>query len=100
LDRGFVKASVDDGIGSLSLMEIEIEPGFLGPAPQRHESMIDSFRVLDGTLTLRIEERTLEAGPGTFASIPSGVAHTFSNPGREPVRLLEFMAPGGDFVLA
>ena len=53
------------------------------------------FYVLEGTLTLRLGDETVTAGPGTFACVPPGVVHTFSNPGGEPVRFLNFNTPSG-----
>jgi oxalate decarboxylase/phosphoglucose isomerase-like protein (cupin superfamily) len=53
------------------------------------------FYVLEGTLTLTLGDEELEAGPGTFACIPPGTVHTFSNRSDAPVRLLNFNTPGG-----
>jgi mannose-6-phosphate isomerase-like protein (cupin superfamily) len=89
------KAGGDEGGGRLSLTETTVAPGFPGPVPHRHLHMVDSFYVLEGTLTVRLEERTVEAGAGTYAFVPPGAVHTFSNPGSEPVRMLNLMAPGG-----
>ncbi len=60
-----------------------------------HDATTDAIRVLDGTLTVQIGDETTQAGPGAFVLIPPGVPHTFSNPGSEPVRLLNILAPGG-----
>jgi quercetin dioxygenase-like cupin family protein len=53
------------------------------------------FYVLEGTLTLRLGDRTIEAGPGSFACVPPGVVHTFRNDSDGPVRLLNFNTPAG-----
>jgi oxalate decarboxylase/phosphoglucose isomerase-like protein (cupin superfamily) len=53
------------------------------------------FYVLEGTLTLRLGDRTIEAGPGTFACVPPGVVHTFRNASDGPVRVLNFNTPAG-----
>jgi mannose-6-phosphate isomerase-like protein (cupin superfamily) len=57
--------------------------------------MVDSFYVREGTLTLRLDGDSVEAGPGTYALVPPGNPHTFSNPGDEPVSVLNLMAPAG-----
>jgi len=93
--RACVKAGGSDAIGSVALLETTVAPGFPGPVPHLHEAMVDSFYVLEGTLTLRLDGRTVEAGPGTYALVPPGNAHTFANPGDEPVSFLNVMAPGG-----
>jgi quercetin dioxygenase-like cupin family protein len=53
------------------------------------------FYVLDGTLTLRLGDREIEAGPGSFACVPPGVVHTFRNDSDSPVRMLNFNTPAG-----
>jgi mannose-6-phosphate isomerase-like protein (cupin superfamily) len=53
------------------------------------------FYVLEGTLTLRLGDRTIEASPGSFACVPPGVVHTFRNDSGGPVRLLNFNTPAG-----
>ena len=93
--RSIVKGGVDDGMGSLAVLESTVGAGFPGPVLHLHEQMVDSFYVREGTLTLQLDGDTVEAGPGTFALVPPGNAHTFSNPGEEPVSLLNLMAPAG-----
>jgi mannose-6-phosphate isomerase-like protein (cupin superfamily) len=90
-----LKAGVDDGMGSLAFLESTVAPGFPGPPLHRHERMVDSFFVLEGTLALRLGDETHEVGPGGFGSVPPGAPHTFSNPSGDPVRALNFMAPAG-----
>jgi uncharacterized cupin superfamily protein len=53
------------------------------------------FYVLEGTMTLRVGDETRTAGPGTFACVPPGTVHTFSNPTDAPVRFLNFSTPLG-----
>jgi oxalate decarboxylase/phosphoglucose isomerase-like protein (cupin superfamily) len=53
------------------------------------------FYVLEGVLTMRLGEETRQVEAGTFACVPPGVAHTFSNPGNAPVRFLNFNTPSG-----
>jgi quercetin dioxygenase-like cupin family protein len=93
--RSAFKAGVDDGLGSLAVLESTVGPGFPGPVLHEHRAMIDSFYVLEGTLTLQLGEETVEAGAGSYALVPPGNAHTFSNPGEEPVRVLNIFAPAG-----
>jgi mannose-6-phosphate isomerase-like protein (cupin superfamily) len=90
-----IKAGGADAGGRLALMDTTLQPGFAGPVPHRHRSTIDGFYVLEGELTLTLGERTLQAGPGTYALIPPGTVHTFSNPRERPVRALNLMLPGG-----
>jgi mannose-6-phosphate isomerase-like protein (cupin superfamily) len=89
------KAGREHSGGVLSLTESTIPAGFPGPVPHYHEAMVDSFYVLEGRLTIRLDGRLLEAPPGSYALAPPGCVHTFSNPGTDTVRMLNVMAPGG-----
>jgi quercetin dioxygenase-like cupin family protein len=91
----FIKADGERTGGSFYLAESTIAPGFAGPPPHRHQTLHDMFYVLEGTLTLQLGDRTIEAGPGTFACAPPGVVHTFRNDSDRPVRLLNFNTPAG-----
>lgn len=81
--------------GMFFLSETTVEPGFPGPPPHVHRELHDLFYVLDGTLILRDGDETIAAAAGTFACFPPGTVHTFSNPGDEPVRFLNFNTPAG-----
>src|SRR5215217_2849821 len=59
----FIKAAGEHTGGSFFLAESTLAPGFAGPPPHRHRELHDMFYVLEGTLTLRLGDRTIEAGP-------------------------------------
>ncbi len=90
-----IKATGDETAGTFFLSESTIAPGFPGPPPHRHARLVDMFYVLDGVLTVRLGEETHQLGPGSFACVPAGVVHTFSNPSDNPVRFLNFNTPAG-----
>lgn len=90
-----LKATSAETAGGFFLSESTIAPGFPGPPPHVHERLTDMFYVLEGTLTLRVGDEEVEAGPGTFACFPPGTTHTFSNRSDEPARFLNFNIPGG-----
>jgi mannose-6-phosphate isomerase-like protein (cupin superfamily) len=90
-----IKATGEQTGGSFYLGEAVLQPGFPGPPPHRHRRLHDMFYVLEGSLTVRVEDRTVELEPGSFVCVPPGVVHTFSNPGDAPVRLLNFNTPAG-----
>jgi quercetin dioxygenase-like cupin family protein len=93
--RSIVKGGVGDGMGSLAVLESTVQAGFPGPVLHLHERMVDSFYVQRGTLTLTVDGETVEASGGTYALVPPGNPHTFSNPGDEAVSVLNLMAPAG-----
>ena len=94
-NRAVLKATGEHAGGPMSLSEARFAPGFPGHVPHWHDSFVDSFWVLEGTLTLLLGEETVEAAAGTFALVPPGAVHTVSKPGDAPVRFLNLMAPGG-----
>jgi oxalate decarboxylase/phosphoglucose isomerase-like protein (cupin superfamily) len=53
------------------------------------------FYVLEGTLTMRLGDRTRELEAGSFVCAPPGVVHTFRNDSDAPVRFLNFSTPSG-----
>ena len=90
-----LKGTGNSSDGMFFLSETLVEPGFPGPPPHLHKELYDLFYVLDGTLMLRDGDETVAATAGTFACFPPGATHTFSNPGNEPARFLNFNTPAG-----
>jgi quercetin dioxygenase-like cupin family protein len=90
-----IKATGENTGGAFFLSESTIEPGFPGPPLHHHERLYDMFYVLDGALTMRLGDDTLEVEAGTFVCVPPGVKHTFSNPSDKTVRFLNFNTPAG-----
>lgn len=89
------KAQGADGDGTFSLTEVTLAPAFRGPVPHRHEELVDSFYVLEGTAAVRVGDEVHDATAGSYVFVPPGTVHTFSNRSGAPVRLLDLMAPGG-----
>jgi mannose-6-phosphate isomerase-like protein (cupin superfamily) len=90
-----IKATSEDTDGKFFLSESTIAPGFPGPPPHVHDRLHDMFYVLEGELTMRLDDEEVAAGPGTFVCVPPGTVHTFSNRSDAEVRFLNFNAPGG-----
>jgi uncharacterized cupin superfamily protein len=90
-----IKATGKDTAGSFYLGECLIMPGYVGPPSHVHDRQHDMFYVLEGTLTLQIDDETVNLGPGSFACIPPGTVHTFSNRSERPLRFLNFDTPAG-----
>ena len=90
-----IKADGERTAGTFYLGEVVAEPGFPGPPRHLHQRLHDMFYVLEGILTLQIDDQTIELKPGAFACVPPGVAHTFSNRSEASVRFLNFNTPAG-----
>jgi uncharacterized cupin superfamily protein len=68
----------------------ELLPGAPGGSMHLHYGVEEMFFVLSGTPTVRTPEGEEQLSPGDVVYFPEGPdgLHTFSNPTREPVRLL------------
>ena len=91
-------ASQDDG--DLSLMERTLPPGGRRPPPHRHTNCSEAYFVLDGLVSVTVEDEELRVGPEGFVLVPRGTAHTFGNAGEEQARLLVIHAPAMDAYFA
>lgn len=69
----------------------------VGPPLHVHDEQDDTFFVLDGVLTVQVEDELFDLEPGDFATVPPGVPHTFANVRDEntPVRVCNMMTPAG-----
>ena len=54
----------------------------------------DVFYVIDGTMTLLVGDRWIDAPKGAFVLVPGGITHDFENRGAERAGVLNFSAPG------
>ena len=75
-----------DGVRDLFLAEAALEPG---ASVASHEHVVtEAIVVLEGTLTLRVGDDTLEVGQGQSFAFPLGVPHAVENRGDVPARFL------------
>lgn len=86
--------------GDFSLMERTLPPGGRQPPPHRHTNCSEAYFVLDGTVTVTVEDDQLAVGPEGFVLVPRGTAHTFGNIAARPARLLVIHAPAMDAYFA
>jgi mannose-6-phosphate isomerase-like protein (cupin superfamily) len=91
-------ASMDGG--DLSLMERTLPAGGRQPPAHRHTNCSEAYFVLDGTVSVRVEDETSQLGPGGSVLVPRGVAHTFGNTSDLPARLIVVHAPAMDAYFA
>lgn len=61
-----------------------LAPGKTGPGEHVHEQETESFRVLEGVLTIWIDGKRGDYGPGMEVAVPPGVRHRFKNFGKIP----------------
>jgi mannose-6-phosphate isomerase-like protein (cupin superfamily) len=53
-----------------------------------------TFYVIDGTMTLLVGDRWIDAPKSAFVLVPGGITHDFENRGSERAGVLNFSAPG------
>jgi quercetin dioxygenase-like cupin family protein len=88
-------------VEQLAAVEVRAAPGW-GKSPLHvHARHAEALFVLEGELTLKLEDRAHRVGPNTWAFVPPEVVHAFEVTGDEPARFLVLHAPGsgyGDYV--
>ena len=94
-DRYTYKAVGEQTGGAYGLVETAVPAGSSGPPPHVHGGEDEALYVLAGEVTVLIGDRTLTAGAGSFAFVPRGMVHTFSNPGSQEAKLLVIISPAG-----
>ena len=96
----FFKAVAEQDGGDFSLMERTLPPGGRRPPPHRHTNCSEAYFVLDGVVSVTVEDEDLAVGPEGFVLVPRGTAHTFGNSSESPARLLVIHAPAMDAYFA
>jgi quercetin dioxygenase-like cupin family protein len=84
----------DQTNGTLFALETVARPGE-GPPLHVHTREEETIYVIEGDFRWRVGDELSEAGPGSFAFIPRGVAHTWQNIGDRQGSLLVTFAPAG-----
>jgi mannose-6-phosphate isomerase-like protein (cupin superfamily) len=88
-----IKADAAGTNGQLSIVEMTEPPGAEAPLHVHHRED-ESFYVLEGSVTLRVGDETVELGPGEFAFGPRDVPHRYTV-GPDGCRMLFILTPGG-----
>jgi mannose-6-phosphate isomerase-like protein (cupin superfamily) len=94
------KALAAQDHGDFSLMERTLPPQGRRPPPHRHTNCSEAYFVLEGVVTVTVEEEELTLGPEDFVLVPRGTAHTFGNSSDHQARLLVLHAPAMDAYFA
>jgi mannose-6-phosphate isomerase-like protein (cupin superfamily) len=76
-----------------SISEWWLEPHTKGPGAHSHAED-DVFYVIEGTMSVFVADKWIEAPRGAFVLIPGGVVHDFENRSAARAGLLNFSHPG------
>lgn len=78
--------------GQFAVMEVTEPPGSGSPT-QWHKLTTMLIYVLEGTLTLRVGDETIQVGPGGYAYVPPGTIYAIANQSDAPVKYLSVHSP-------
>src|SRR5262245_27420773 len=79
--------------GAYSSSEWWLESHTKGPGPHSHPKD-DTFYVIEGTMSVLVGDRWIDAPRGSFVLIPGGVTHDFENRSSKRAGVLNFSYPG------
>src|ERR1041384_6101246 len=72
--RALFKADEAETANQYSISEWWLEPNTQGPGPHSHDED-DVFYVLEGTMSILVGDRWIDAARGAFVLVPGGVTH-------------------------
>lgn len=84
----------EESNGSYFILDCLVGPGG-GPPAHRHQREEESFYLLEGELTVTVEDRTFAMKAGDFVHFPRGTVHGFQNVGLGFARMLATFSPAG-----
>lgn len=83
------KADRDETASSYSISEWRLDPHTKGPGAHSHPED-DVFYVIEGTMSLLVGDRWIDAAVGSFVLVPGGTVHDFENRSDVPAGVLNF----------
>lgn len=92
LDAVF-KADGTETKGAYSISEWWLAPHTKGPGAHSHPED-DVFYVLEGTVSVFVDDHWVDAPRGAFVLVPGGITHDFENRTDSRAGLLNFSSPG------
>lgn len=87
--RAIFKADEAETAQQYSISEWWLEPNTKGPGPHSHEED-DVFYVIEGTMSVFLDDHWIDAPRGSFVLIPGGVTHDFENRTTARAGILDF----------
>lgn len=89
-----IKATGKDTGGAYAMIEMLVPPQS-GPPPHTHSREMESFYIIEGSLSVWQGNQKFTAEAGSLVIAPPGLLHAFKNEGETPVRALALITPAG-----
>ena len=89
----FIEADSADTHPAYAAIEYRDAPGAVGPPAHVHHHHEEAFLVIEGELTLLLDDTTVTVGPGGFALVPRGTVHRPSNASTAVTRFIFVTSP-------
>lgn len=89
------KADENETNEKYSVSEWWLAPNSAGVGAHQHEENDEVFYVLEGTTTILVGEKWIDAEKGSFIRIPAKTIHDFCNRTDTKTGVLNFFIPGG-----
>lgn len=89
-----IRLTGDDTDGALTVIEMEVPPGFEGP-PHIHHEEHQTDHVVKGELVFTVGEDTFHVEEGSIIHCPKGVPHSFRNESDTEAVVLDWLHPAG-----
>jgi quercetin dioxygenase-like cupin family protein len=80
--------------GSVAMFEFDVPAGAKVPVAHSHDGYEETIYGLEGVLTLTVDGRQIDVGPGDVLCIPRGVVHRFDNIYTADAKMLAIVSPG------
>ncbi|WP_263367311.1 cupin domain-containing protein [Edaphobacter bradus] len=79
---------------SIAMFELDVPAGAKVPIAHSHDAYEETLYGLEGVLTMTVDGRPTELGPGDVLCIPRGVVHRFDNFHSTTSKTLAVITPG------
>jgi mannose-6-phosphate isomerase-like protein (cupin superfamily) len=93
--RAVFQADGEETGDAYSVSEWWLEPKSDGPGAHLHEANDEIFRIIEGTMSVLVGDRWIDALAGSTIIVPAGVTHDFANRTDAPAALFNVFIPGG-----
>ena len=93
--RAVFHADGEETGDAYSVSEWRLEPNSGGPGAHSHDDNDEIFRIVDGTMSMLVGDRWIDAPSGSVIVVPAGVTHDFANRTDAPAALFNVFIPGG-----